>query len=796
MPLLAVLVASGAAGLIYQICWIRTASFVVGSTTYALGVVLATFFGGLALGSAIFGRLAATTRNPIRVYAALELGIALLGAASLAAFGLADTALTRISTWSDWPAIVWVAEILILTLILTPPATLMGGTLPLFCRQFIDQRERIVSRVSWLYALNTLGAAAGCVAAGMYLIPTIGIRASIFVAVVLNLFAAAVAWFVPVTAPQTMAPSAVTLPTGKARLKGAHSSTESDKSTVALTATLFFLTGLVALANEVLWTRFAALLVSNTITTYTITIGIVLVGIAAGSIIVSALGRFTRAAFLFGLLQAVLASWVLFVMHLSPEAWRSFGDRIWMYTMLFLPPALISGASFPLAVRVATDDVARVAERVGELGAANMAGGIVGAIGAAFLLPALGLETGVRLTTALSLVAAWIAWMALDRHSRQSVRLLLSVAAGIAWVAVARLSTTDIPRDFLTRNGVVIAVKEGAQSNLAVSRSDGLTLLTSDHWWQGQDEKSHQIMAAHVPMLLHPSPRNVLVIGVGAGQTPARFTMYDIARLDAVDIDPAIFEIVREHFDSKWMDDPRVRLLAEDGRTVIQRSQQQYDVISIEVGQLLRPGVGAFYTRDFYERARDRLADGGIISQFVPLSFLTPSEFRNVVRTFIEVFPQAVLWYNRAEPLLVGINGPRLLIDPGRLELLQKPGPVQDDLRFSLWGGEAQWQNRPEVFVAGYLSGPKGLRALAAGGEIYSDDRPVLEYRTGTVIPLELSQIPIFAEIAAQLDPIGDVLPHPMAGDIASRATQVRAQHLAEIAVRSGLGRGVAEPAR
>jgi spermidine synthase len=782
MALLAALAASGAAGLIYQICWIRSASLVVGSTTQALGIVLATFFGGLALGSAVFGRVAVRTDRPIRIYGFLEAGIAILGLASTLTFGLADTILTGISRAGAGDTTVLLAEIAVLAVLLSPPAVLMGGTLPLFCRHYVTERDRIGSNVSFLYALNTIGAAAGCLLAGFYLIPAVGMRWSIAIAAALNIAAAAIA-FIPVA-------RTVTAREAKAHVGRAFTARQADRKgpPYVLVVVLFFLTGAVALANEVLWTRFAAVLTASTVTTYTITIALVLAGIAIGSLAVRRLAGAADASFWFGALQAALALWVIGVTHLPPPVWEALGNRFWMYALLFLPPSIVSGASFPLAVLLVTTDADDAAGHVGRLGAANMAGGILGALAAAFVLPAMGLEFGIRATTALSLLAAWVAWLSIDASVNwQRARIVLAVAAGIGWVLIARLAPTRIPDDFLTRNGVLIEVREGEHSNLAVSRTDGATLLTSDHWWQGQDEKSHQIMAAHVPMLFHPAPREVLVIGVGAGQTPARFTMYDIERLDAVDIDPVVFDVVRDHFESAWMDDPRVRLLADDGRTLIQRTADRYDVISIEVGQLLRPGVGAFYTREFYERVRARLNDEGIVSQFVPLSFLTPDEFRSVVRTFLSVFPQAMIWFNRTEPLLIGSVGPRLAIEPARLALLETPGPIRDDLQFNLWG--AAPQNQPAVFLASFFAGARGLAGLSLGGTIYSDDRPVLDYRAGRVLTPDESEDPILAQLIANLEPITTIVAGPPMPELTSRANELRARHLEEMVAIANLRR-------
>ena len=105
----------------------------------------------------------------------------------------------------------------------------------------------------------------------------------------------------------------------------------------------------------------------------------------------------------------------------------------------------------------------------------------------------------------------------------------------------------------------------------------------------------------------------------------------------------SVFDLVRRHFDGTWMSEPRVRLIQDDGRTYLAHTAERYDVIALEVGQISRPGVAAFYSEDFYRQARARLNPGGILSQLVPLPFLTPDSLRSVVATFLAVFPQSVL---------------------------------------------------------------------------------------------------------------------------------------------------------
>ena len=276
---LAAFCASGCAGLVYEICWIRRASLVFGSTTLAVSTVIAVFFLGLALGSELFGRIAARIERPLRAFAMLELAVGGLALLSLPAFAAADALYTAVyPALSDSRALLHTSRIVIAALILLPPTVLMGGTLPLFCRQFVASQSRIALSVGLLYGVNTLGAAAGCAAAGFWLLPAIGLQRTIGVGVGLSIAAGLLVWAsarARVARPPVAAPAPATT---RPRAPRAH----------LFVYAAFFVAGFVALGAEVLWTRFLALLMHNTVYTYTITLSIVLLGIVLGSVLVGA----------------------------------------------------------------------------------------------------------------------------------------------------------------------------------------------------------------------------------------------------------------------------------------------------------------------------------------------------------------------------------------------------------------------------------------------------------------------------------------------------------------------------
>ena len=769
---------SGFAGLVYEICWIRKASLVFGSTTLAVSTVLAVFFAGLAVGSWWIGRRAVKLSRPLRLYAFFEIGLAIFAAATPLLFTVVDRIYGDLFTaLAGRPVAMEASRVLLIAGALFIPTLLMGATLPLFCRQFVDRRARIAGSVGFLYGLNTLGAACGAAATGFWLLPRIGVSGSILLAAGLDVLAGVVVWSLRTEAPA----AAVGAPAADSPQRPAPAADRFDRRRTLIVAGLFFVTGMVALGGEVLWTRFLALVVRNTVHTYTITLSVVLAGIVLGSWISARLfdRDLPRAAW-FGGLQAAAALSMLVLMSLPATFWRGLGEGPWPYLVLLLPPATMSGALFPLAMRMVLDDPRLAAAGVGRMSAVNTVGGIAGSLVAGFwLLPGPGMAASLRILTLLGVLGAVIAWLGLCR-GRKALRLGAAAVILAAWFAVPPLTDSRLPADLLAPRERLIDFTEGMSATLAVIRGEDTVNLEINRHWQGQDVKCHQIMAAHVPMIVHPAPRDVMVIGVGTGQTASRYLMYDIAGLDCVDIEPEIFPFIAEHYQTGWMDDPRVNLVGDDGRTYVAHGQRSYDVISVEVGQVFRPGVDAFYTREFYLGAEQRLRDGGLLSQFVPLSFLGPDELSGIIATFLDVFPESILWYNTSELLLIGFKNGEALLKTERLAMLGE-GAVGEDLRFSQWGGPREWLNDTANFLGGFLCGPRGLRDLAAGGEIYSDDRPVLAYATSDAGIGQGRELPLVRLISRHLDPIGSLLDRPVDASSAEAVAGFRDANLADI---------------
>jgi spermidine synthase len=767
----------------YQVCWIRKASLVFGSTTFAVSTVLAVFFLGLAMGSHLFGRLAQRAERPLRLFAILEVTLGLFALASPLVFQAADALYGRMYRAApDTPWLLGIARAGLLGLAIAPATTLMGGTLPLFCRRYAAGTLPMTRSVGFLYGLNTLGAAAGAAAVGFVMLPWLGLGLTTQAAAGLSICGGAAVALLPVSREPVAATS-----------RPARGNPRTGDTSLALL--LYFGVGFVALGLEVVWFRFLSLIIRNTVYTYTLVLTIVLVGIVLGSWLAARLvSREARCGQIFGALQLLSAVSVIGLMMLPPDVWRGLENDLWICALLLLVPSVLGGASFPLAVRLVAGDSSSAALGAGLAAAVNTLGGVLGALLLGFaVLPYWGLQAAVRLTTALGLVigSAGLLWLDAGTLSPSRPRAFGVMAAWSVWLGLVVFGHTRLPADYLAEGaGRLVDYREGFGANLAVFEQEGVTRLEIDRWWQGENRRTHQALSAHIPTTLHPEARAVLLVGVGTGQTASRFLMHDIARLDCVDIEPALFDFVRRHFDSAWMTDPRTRVIVEDGRTYLRHGSRQYDIISLELGQPFRPGVAYFYTREAYEFARRRLTRDGLVVQFVPLTFFTPEQFRALVGTFLDVFPQSILWYNTSELLLIGANAPQFPWRGNLSAARSWSAAVSQDLDFAYWGGPAESLNRMEVFLGGFLMGPDALARLADSTEILRDDLPVLDYATARVDLLPGNEVANAEVLRDRLSPLPAALSSGLEPSVQRRVAHIQARNVGDIAAAALIKQG------
>jgi spermidine synthase len=796
-------VLSGFAALVYEISWIRKASLVVGSTSYAVSTVLGVFFGGLAIGSYLFGKRTRQQRTPIRLYGKLEIGVGVLCILSVFTLPLVESFYS--SLYDSIQGGLFVALLVraaLVSICLLPPTILMGATLPLFCRQFIRHKNGVLNSISWLYGLNTLGAAIGAAVCGFALLPAIGVNASIFLAGGISIIAGGI--MLVVKLPDTAAHV-------EEEQTPAESEQTKDKSRAM--GIVFALSGFAAIGNEIIWTRFLTLLLENNVYTYTLTLTVILLGIVLGSLLASMFTNDLRkSVFRFGVLQIVTGI-VTFAIIMAPAeiVWISFMENIgtssirqqlMLIGLIMLIPSILAGMAFPIGIRLATSGVTSAGEIVGRLSALNTIGGIIGSFVIGFLvLPKIGLENAISLTAVCNVIAGFLVWMKLDEAKLLQKRVGWILLVAITFVGI-RLSSnsflierTRVPYDMLsvgrtipTLDGNNLAMVEGVNSFLTVVKNGDLFELQIDKLWQGNSKRNQQFMAGHIPSIVHGNPKSVCVVGLGTGQTAKRFLMHEIEQLDLIEIEEGLEPLLIRFFNGEWLaedsaerQNTEINLITEDGRNYLAHTSAKYDIISIEVGQVFRPGIANFYTHEFYQQTRKRLNDGGVISQFVPIEFLGLDEFRSVVRTFVQTYPNAQLWYNTSELLLLGIKRDvkqtQVFTKDSIGNALHQNDTIIKDLAYNHWGGKQHQLHHPTVFLSGFLANGQDLRAMCADGQLLVDDKPWLEYSSHPYLDFHR---PVLAQIRDHVSPVDNII-HDISPALSARCHVLRNHNLAQI---------------
>src|SRR6266446_6496650 len=385
LPLVLLLfVGSGCAALIYEIVWFQLLQLVIGSSAISLGVLLGTFMGGMCLGSFALSSVVPARHHPLRVYACLELGIALIGLLVLVGMPLISGVYT---SWAGSGLTGLLFRGVIAGICLLPPTLLMGATLPAISR-WVEATPEGVSWLGFFYGGNIAGAVVGSVLTGFYL---------------LRVFDASVAPYVAVES----APSGVTR--------------AADSTSVYIAIAL---SGMTALAAEVIWTRLLSLLFGATVYAFSLILAVFLVGLGIGSSFGSVLARnVKRPREALGWCQMALCitmAWAAYVLMRSLPYWPldvTLATNPWVKVQLdmaralwaVLPAAIFWGASFPLALASVAKKGQDPGRLVGGVYAANTVGAIVGSLGASLILVAwIGSQHSMQVLIAVSAISALI----------------------------------------------------------------------------------------------------------------------------------------------------------------------------------------------------------------------------------------------------------------------------------------------------------------------------------------------------------------------------------------------------
>ncbi len=678
--MLVLLAGSGCAALIYEIVWFQQLQLVIGSTAISLGLLLATYMGGLFLGSVVLGQIIPANNHPLRLYAVLELGIGVLGV--LIVFGLPYVGGAYVAgAAGGLPGLALRA--LMCAACLLPPTILMGATFPVVSR-LINTTKSGVSRIGFFYGANIAGAVSGCLLAGFYLLRVHDLLVATCVAVAMNLVVAVAGIALATWTPYSPPPATVSV----YRAPGGRSATTIYVATA--------LSGLCALGAQIVWTRLLAVLLGATVYTFSIILAVFLIGLGIGSGTGSLLARrIERPRLALGVCQILLVAaiaWTAWTIAkslphwpidptLAVSPWFNFQVDLLRTLWTILPATILWGASFPLALAALASPQQDPGRLAGLAYGANTFGAIAGAVLFSFvLIPWIGTLHAQQVLIGLSFVAALIALVPLGRRSvgtglygepwigrRGMARVgvavivasaLIATVPEIPWQVIAYGRRTAVMMGSGLGGGETDPINvlyrgEGLNSSLVITEDSGQRIIYVNGNAEAStdpDDMRLQRIAGHIPALVHPGPRDVLVVGFGAGTTAGTFVTHPgVERIVVAEIESLIPPAAGRFFEREnygVFDDARTRIIYDDGRHFLFTSGERFDVITSDPVHLWVKGTSALYSKEYFELVRDHLNPGGVAAQWLPLYDGDVNTVKSVLATFFEVFPDGTVWTN------------------------------------------------------------------------------------------------------------------------------------------------------
>ncbi len=738
--------------LIYEVVWQRALGLAFGDDIVGVTVVLVAYMAGLGFGGWYFGRRVDRSRNPLRLFMLLELGIAGTAlAAGLISFTL-PAVYRSLYWWIGGHGSMATALIFVLsTVVLFVPTALMGGTLPVLSRALIGRSDEIGTGVGRLYGFNTLGGVLGAVTAGFFLIPACGLRVSTALAAGLNAVIALAVWSIrPAREPAPASPAA-----GVDRSFG-H-------------PWLLILAGgagLTGMAYEVLWFRGLAVYLTNATYSFTTILAVYLTGFGLGACVVGPfLTRRGSAWMNLFRLQMLIGLYALFsnmfigrlpgVLYriasiLDDPVFRLFLPGTVLGVILMLVPTILMGAVFPLLVRAYAPDIKRLGSAVGRLYILNTLGSMAGPLAAYFILiPVAGVLRGVMIVALVNLALAVVTRL-LGRpgHAFRIAPTAVAAAAAGLFIILGLRSVQLLPPSLYrsaTRHDRVLYYHETSAGTVLVSEDQYTGIracYVNNNAVCGTTYDALKVvkMLGHLPALIQPASRTALVIGYGIGVTTACLDRHGLERIDCVEIAPGVRRAAAyfSDYNNHSFRSPNVSFIAGDGRHFLSMTRNKYDIISCDPTHPIL-GCGALYTREYFELCRRHMNPGGVVCQYLPLHKLTPDDFRALVRTFTAVFPHATVWLGYSHGILMGSDRPVLC------DFAQVRGFVRDLADDML--------DDPYLLATSLMLDSAAAAETGRAGRLHTDDRLFLEFFRPAGLRRENWELNLRQLMSRQADP-------------------------------------------
>jgi spermidine synthase len=656
--------ASGCAALTYEVVWMHLMRLVIGASSMSVGIVLASFMGGMFLGSLLFARYVKRSEHPLKVYAAIEVGIAVFGLLMPLILPLIRSLYVGLVGYG---ALGIALRAVVAAVLLLPPTALMGATLPAIARRYSVGR-RGTSALAWLYAANTIGAVIGALLSAFYLLAVWDVWVATFTAVALNLGVGAYARHLSRTSP--------------AQVDGAERASVVQPASKAASYLRFVyigtaLSGLTALGAQVVWTRLLTLLFGATVFAFAIILAVFLGGLGIGSAIAAGMLRRGLAP-LRGLAwsQLLLVPAILFAAFLLSRVlpWASPGSSTPVHALhgmhvlraidVILPSAVLWGMSFPLALAAVNRAGGDPGRSSGYVYASNTVGAILGALLVSFFaVPTFGTKWAQQSLVVIAGLSAAVLFYG-ARVSREGGAERSAWDVPPTWaLAIGLLAAATLPglsKVFLAHGRYIWwvdprdkypYVSEGASSTVAVHIApDGYKNFHVSGRVEATDNPNDlrtERLIGHLSGLLHPNPKSVLVVGLGGGVSAGALSLYpETTRIVICEIEPRVTGAARQFAEENFsvLDNPKVEIVFDDARHFLATTREKFDVITSDPIHPWVRGNSILFSREYYEIVKARLEPGGIATQWVPLYETSELAIQIQMKTFMTAFPNGTVW--------------------------------------------------------------------------------------------------------------------------------------------------------
>jgi spermidine synthase len=739
---------SGITALIYEVVWTRMLTLVFGHTVFSVSVVLAAFMAGLGLGSYLFGYSAdrlSSSSSALKVYGWIEVLIFASGALlSLLFANFADVYSLFHSVIPESPPLQNLVKVLFSFTLMLVPTTFMGATLPLISKYCVTDDKRIGTQISLLYALNTFGAACGCLLTGFFLMGTFGVLQTVLTAAVGNLL-------IGIGALNIYKEGGGSLNFNLPEIKFPKVDWSAEQK---FWMGISFVCGFTALAYEVLWTRLLVFSIASTVYSFSMMLAVFLLGIFLGSLLlIPLLPKIKNLRTALIALQGGIGIYVIGSIYglesiLSPP-WNAYNlgnpaAAFWIYfkdsAALMLVPTLFLGMCFPLLIQLISKKHESVGQATGQVYSANTMGAIFGSLFSGFIfLPNFGSQTSLTLLAMINLFTMILLFRTGD-YLTPAIRKGMTVVFASLILFVNMAIPSDLLNPFFMRDSAgkrnlnkLMYFEEGLSDTVAVFKEEyGLLdpsakrLITNGISMSASNMTATRYMKllAHIPILLVDDPNDVLVVCFGTGQTTGAAGLHPrVKTVDSVELSASVINAGKMFADQNHnvLANPKVNFVIQDGRNHLLTTHKLYDVITSEPPPPRTAFTVNLYTKEYYKLQKNKLKPGGIATQWIPLHSQGPKEVAMHFKTFQSVFPYTMGWLSVAnEMLVIGSNQP-IKIDFNKLnERLQEP-----EIKKALEDIEI-----PDIFS--FLSNiwllNEQVEKLGEGFPLITDNRPAIEF--------------------------------------------------------------------